>query len=51
VIKVLSQEATIEYSGAKFTLENDPISYTVTVCMTLVILVYFFTKIKLKKKD
>jgi hypothetical protein len=49
MIKVLAQEATVEYSGAKITLDNDPISYAVTVCVTVIILAYLF--LKLKKKD
>ena len=49
---VLAQEATIEHSGGKLTLDNDPISFAAIICVTVMVVTFLVYKIKsLKNKE
>ncbi len=48
---VLAQEATIEHSGGKLTLDNDPISFAAIVCVTVMVVTFFIYKIKRLNKE
>ncbi len=48
---VLAQEATIEHSGGKLTLDNDPISFAAIVCVTVMVVTFFVYKIKRLNKE
>jgi len=48
---VLAQEATIEHSGGKLTLDNDPISFAAIICVTVMVVTFFVYKIKRLSKE
>jgi len=48
---ILAQEATIEHSGGRLTLDNDPISFVSILCVTAMIITFFVYKIKRLNKE
>jgi hypothetical protein len=48
---ILAQEATIEHSGGKLTLDNDPVSFAAILCVTAMVITFFVYKIKRLNKE
>ena len=49
---ILADEvATIEHSGGKLTLDNDPISFAALICVTAVVITFLVYKIKQLNKE
>ncbi len=49
--EVTENSSEIHLGPTKLTLDNDPISFAVLVCVTCIVMTYLFYKIKLLKKE